>query len=249
MDAKAELLARYRQSLPEKLKDLALAWEAWLADPDQGLARERFHTLVHKLAGSAPAYGYEDLGREARRIDSALQSWVGDAPEARTPLPDLVRRIAVAAESLLRTLGRAAREIAAADPDAASSPPGEHAVYVLFLEDDREQGRYWRDALMREGLRVRLVDSLPGLEADLVLETPDILLIDFWLDGHTAGDVARELGSMPEFSALPKICLTVDDGTLPRQVAMDSGFAAVVRKTIQPSDLAQLLRQTALRRD
>jgi CheY-like chemotaxis protein len=35
---------------------------------------------------------------------------------------------------------------------------------------------------------------------------------------------------------------------LPRQVAMDAGFTAVLRKTVTPADLARVLRQSVATR-
>ena len=240
--SRGELGARYAESLPDKLNELALAWEAWLAAPEQDSAREQVHFRVHKLAGSAPAYGYNDLGREAQRLDALMQNWTGEVPQLRIPLPDLCRQVSLPMESLLRTLGRAAREAATASQGEGGGR-AERMLFVLFLEDDKEQAAIWREALTQQGLRVRIADSLPAFEAELVLETPDVLLVDFWLDGHTAGDVAKELNNMPEFCDLPKVCLTADDGMLPRQVAMDAGFSAVLRKSVSPEDLARVLRQ------
>jgi CheY-like chemotaxis protein len=246
--SKGEVAARYRESLPDKLNELALSWEAWLAAPEGNAARDQLHLLVHRLAGAAPAYGYNDLGREAQRIDGMLQSWMSEVPQLRVSLPELCRQLAAPMEALLRTLGRAAREVTANMPEGEGAPPRERVLFVLFLEDDKEQAHIWRDALTREGLRVRIADSLPAFEAEIILETPDVLLIDFWLDGHTAGDVARELSGMPEFCDIPKVCLTADDGMLPRQVAMDAGFTAVLRKTVTPADLARVLRQSVATR-
>src|SRR5436190_7031962 len=243
--SRGELGARYAESLPDKLNELALAWEAWLASPEQDAAREQVHFRVHKLAGSAPAYGYNDLGREAQRLDSLMQNWVGEVPQLRTSMPELCRQVSLPMESLLRTLGRAARE-AQAHSGGESGGTRERMLFVLFLEDDREQALFWPEALTGQGVRVRVADSLPAFEAELVLETPDVLLVDFWLDGHTAGDVARELNGMPEFCDLPKVCLTADDGMLPRQVAMDACFSAVLRKSVSPDDLARVLRQAVL---
>src|SRR6185436_1781217 len=180
--SRGELGARYAESLPEKLNELALAWEAWLADPELDSAREQVHLRVHKLAGSAPAYGYHDLGREAQRLDSLMQDWTGEVPQLRSPPSELCRRVSLPMEALLRTLGRAAREAATLGGGEAGAR-AERMLFVLFLEDDREQAAIWRAALTAQGLRVRVADSLPAFEAELVLETPDVLLVDFWLDG------------------------------------------------------------------
>src|SRR5262245_51624879 len=102
--SRSELLQRYRASLGDKVGELALAWEAWIAAPDQREAMDKVHVLVHRLAGSAPAYGFDDLGREAQRMDGFVQSWVSEVEQLRMPLPALCQRVAAPMEALLRTL-------------------------------------------------------------------------------------------------------------------------------------------------
>lgn len=249
-DKTAPLTARFRSSLGDRLGELALVWERWLAAPDDEAARHDFQILVHRLAGAAPAFGLPDLGRQALRVDEQLSAWTDEVSALRTPLPELCRAIAGPTENLLRTLGRAAREPAAGPRAAGSSAGGfaaaAHSPYVLMVEDDHDQATYWRESLAAAGLRVRTVVDRIALEAELVVEVPDVLLIDYWLDRHTGAEVSRWLHDTPEFSRVPKVCLTADAGPLPRQAAMDAGFVAVLRKSVTPEDLADVLRQVVV---
>jgi HPt (histidine-containing phosphotransfer) domain-containing protein len=65
-DDKVEaLLRQYRASLPEKSAALRAALSAFESQPRrEGLADLRM--LVHRLAGSAPLYGYVEFGKHAR---------------------------------------------------------------------------------------------------------------------------------------------------------------------------------------
>jgi CheY-like chemotaxis protein len=238
-----EQAARYRATLSEKLSELALAWEEWLAAPAEESGKKHFHALVHRLAGAASAYGFDDVGREAQHVDSLITAWDADVPSLRTPMAEFCRELATAAETLLRVLGRAARDAARGAAGNGAGQRDDRVIYVLFLEDDRDQAQGWRDALSREGLRVRIVESPQALEAELVMERPDVMLIDFWHDGANAAEVARGLRDKPEFAHIPKVCLVEDVGSLPRQTAMDAGFAAVLRNSVAAGDLAQVLRQ------
>ena len=240
--ATGDLAARYRASLADKLTELSLAWERWLARPGAAEAKEQYEALVHKLAGSAPLHGYEDLGRQAGKVDELFAAWHAETPVLRDELPTLCRLVSVPTENLLRALVRAARGAVAEAVDARTSA-APTSLHVVLVEDDAEQADYWRDALAVSGLRVRSVVDWPALQAELVLQQPDALVIDYWLHQETAPELARQLADVPEFARIPKVCLTVDGGPVPRQIAMTAGFAAVVRKSVAPADLADLLRQ------
>lgn len=241
--ATGALVARFRATLPDKLRELALAWERWLAAPESAPAKEALQLLVHRLAGSAPAYGFSDLGRHAFRVDGRLGEWDAEVAPLRIPLEALCQELGGSVEMLLRALGRAARD--GAGESRASRPGDERGapLYVVLVEDDPQQAEQWRESLSAQGLRVRAVSDPQAMLAEMVLERPDVLVIDFWLAGITGTEVSRSLLDTPEFASVPRICLTVDSGPLPRQVAMDAGFAAVLRKTVSPADLADVLRQ------
>jgi CheY-like chemotaxis protein len=242
------LAARFRASLPDKLRELALAWERWLAAPESLPAKEAMQLLVHRLAGSAPAYGFSDLGRHAFRVDQRLGEWDAEVAPLRIALEALCREIGGHVEMLLRALGRASRDGGGEARSMRSGDERGAPLYVVLVEDDPQQAEQWREALSAHGLRVRAVLDPQAMIAEMVLECPDILVIDYWLAGITGTEVSRSLLDTPEFASVPRVCLTVDAGPLPRQVAMDAGFAAVLRKTVRPADLADVLRQVVAAR-
>jgi hypothetical protein len=98
MDA---LHARYAHSLASKHAALLEAWRSFSAAPDEAAAR-KLHGLVHRLAGSAPTYGYASLGLHARDADHVF---------ARGG-PDLAARLELPVEALLADLAREAERVA-----------------------------------------------------------------------------------------------------------------------------------------
>ena len=91
------LHARYARSFASKHAALLEAWQSFSATHDEPSAR-KLHDLVHRLAGSAPSYGYETLGLRAREADHALT--VGGS--------DLAERLVTPIEALLADLSRQA---------------------------------------------------------------------------------------------------------------------------------------------
>jgi len=74
------LHARYAASLMAKRDEMMKAWRAARAAPDDAEACAALHTRLHRLCGSAPAYGYARLGDLACEAERRLRSFgVGDA--------------------------------------------------------------------------------------------------------------------------------------------------------------------------
>lgn len=102
----AELHARYRSSLPAKRERVEQAWQAFAGDPGRRGHRQELMRVLHRLAGSAPGYGYERVGALAARAEARL------ARAAAEPEPDpaagalhaLARELAPLVDSLLDAL-------------------------------------------------------------------------------------------------------------------------------------------------
>jgi two-component system cell cycle response regulator DivK len=238
------LAVRYRASLADKARDLAVAWDRWLADPDDAAARDAVRLIAHRLAGSAEAYGYSDLGRHALAVDEPLTDWASVPTEARAPARVLRDSVTARVGALQRALARAARDDDAGDRHAVTTASAAGPL-VLYVDDDHDQCGWWRDVLSAEGLRVRTIDDPLRLREAIVVERPDVLLVDYWLGDVASSDLVAALRASPSFATLPIVCFTVDDGVGARNAAMAAGFNAVVRKSVLPRDLARLLREVA----
>jgi len=98
----AQLLRKYMASLPEKRARIGDGWKqlqssGWSADMLAKLIIE-----VHRLAGSAGSYGFEELGAVALTLVGSLKSGAGS--------PELRRVIGQQITSLLEALETAASE-------------------------------------------------------------------------------------------------------------------------------------------
>lgn len=99
----AHLRDRYAMSLAAKREAFVAAWTAFAAAPDDANARA-LHLLAHRLAGSAPAYGYEVLGALARDVDAHLTGWLEIEPDARAEGEQIVARVAPLASAVIERL-------------------------------------------------------------------------------------------------------------------------------------------------
>lgn len=110
MDPQARLQAlqaHYHSSLPGKQASVELAWRALCADSSDPARLESLMRLVHRLAGSATSYGYQEIGEIAGSADAMLaqvcrvdetESNVGHACEILEGLTPLIARLLQALE-------------------------------------------------------------------------------------------------------------------------------------------------------
>ena len=236
--------ARFRALLRDRIAEIEGTWHDWRAAPDQVGAMHQLRAVVHRLAGSATANHIAEIGGPAQRLDALLSGWQDEEVELRATPAELAGAVEPVVGALLHAMAHAAA-LGLHEPveHASSATDFGVPIHVLFLEDDAEQRSTWARALEREGLRVRVATNEDELEALLALERPDVLLIDYWLGQRTAAEVAQGLRASREYADIPRVCLTIDAGVQPRQSAMEAGYSAVLRKSIQPGDLARVLRQ------
>ena len=65
------LRSGYFAALPQRRAEAAELWRACMQDAQSPAWRE-LHTLVHRLSGSAPCYGLEEIGVAAQKLDRML---------------------------------------------------------------------------------------------------------------------------------------------------------------------------------
>ncbi|WP_257387016.1 Hpt domain-containing protein [Tahibacter caeni] len=108
MDKLEELRLRYLHSLPQKAADVRAQWQRLRDRPDERALLVELHQQVHRLSGSAPAYGFEAIGALARPIDQRLAEWLrNDDPEIRIAATALVAALAGPVDALVDALDRA----------------------------------------------------------------------------------------------------------------------------------------------
>lgn len=98
-DARIKALReQYFAALPQRRADIAEHWRACAVDAASPAWRE-LQSQAHRLAGSAPCYGLEDVGESAQRLDRLLS---GKPPcrDAAVPAP-LVTRLLDALDAVI----------------------------------------------------------------------------------------------------------------------------------------------------
>jgi CheY-like chemotaxis protein len=193
---------------------------------------------VHRLAGSAPAYGYTEIGEiaaVANRLLSAARSRepASNSDENRQLLEALSEPI----ENLLSALSAATDVgLPGASADSSTNVP----LRIILVEDDPEQALAIAKSLRAVGFVVSVAPRSDELWELITLWPCDALVVDYWLDRETALDIVRIVRRETSFAQVATICLTVETNPELLHELLTSGCDAVLSK----SDPAQRLIDT-----
>ncbi|HEY0180108.1 MAG TPA: response regulator [Dokdonella sp.] len=237
------LRARYAASLTRKREALAAAWDAFVADPHDAELRRELQTQIHRLSGSALAYGYERLGESARAADAMLRDWDESSVSLRAPPADLAARL----EAPLRAVFD---ELSAAAAAAPSLAPAERArLRVLLVDDDAVQAMFGAAELDARGCDVRIERGADGLRQGLSLWPCHAVVLDYWLRGETAAEIAAMLRREPRFAHVALICFSAERDPQLLRAVLAAGCDAVVAKADGFGRLLDAIRECVARPD
>lgn len=96
------LRAQYLSDLPQRRNAVASLWDASLQDASSSAWCE-LHTLAHRLSGSAPCYGLDEVGEAAQELDRLLSTKPPCREPAmlRSPVAQLLVRLDAAIASTI----------------------------------------------------------------------------------------------------------------------------------------------------
>jgi len=238
------LRLRYADSLAAKQTALEEAWAALAATPKDNAARAHVQQLLHRLCGSAHAYGYEQLGDDACAADSLLRAWESAPPSLRDAPAELVRRLDPAVATVLAALAAADRPI---DADGIDTLPS--ALRVLLVEDDPGQSAIICAELEARGCEIRRECGADLLWQALTLWPCHAVVIDYWLRGETAIEVVAAIRREPRFARIALVCFSVERDPQVLRAVVDAGCDAAVAKVDGSGRLFEVLRDCVARVD
>lgn len=203
---------------------------------DDAAARSELRILLHRLAGSAPAYGHAELGGLA--ADASQQ--LGDAGVATS---DLVDGIAERVERVLHLLDAIPRESGATPAESASVP-----LRVILVEDDPEQAEMISAALVARGCSLRHAEHSESLWEVLTTWPCDAVILDYWLANGTAREIVSLVRDEPTFASIALVCLTVETDVNVLAAVIDGGCDAVLGKHLEADAIVDAVRTQVMRR-
>lgn len=238
------LRAHYATSLDDKQRSLAQAWSAFAAAPSDPAIRAELQQQLHRLCGSAHAYGYALIGDHACAADSLMRSWDSHSPGLRESPDELVERLGTPVAAVLAGLGAARIEAV-----EHGSPQPSGALRVLLVEDDPAQSLLIGTELEALGCKVRCESGADLIWQTLTLWPCHAVVLDYWLRGETATEVVANLRREPRFARVALVCFSVERDAQVLRAVTEAGCDALVAKSEGSARLFEVIRACVARAD
>lgn len=180
------LRAAYQQRLDGELVSLQTHVEALTERPDSIDALQFMHKALHKLAGSAGTFGFEQLGRRAKELEHFVAEALNAEQSVLEPL-ELETWVNLLKEGLLADVQRGS----ALGVEVVSTRLSEEQPSIWLLERDPMLADYIAQQLRSFGFSVEHLNDAQELSQSHA-HSPDLLLVD-----HRASE-SPELNENPE---------------------------------------------------
>ncbi len=116
--------------------------------------------------------------------------------------------------------------------------------YILVVDDEDAVRSVIAEALRLDGFEVREAQSGQEALEQVILDPPDLLVVDVLMPEMDGFTLCQKIRAMPEpLNRLPIILLTALDTTLGRQVGQEVGADLYLTKPFSPRQLRQKVRQ------
>lgn len=235
-DALAALRANYAKKLPDKMAELDAA-AAGLGGDDPISAVREIREQTHKLAGSAPSFGFPELGEAARGIERMCDA-IFDSDNG---LPDA--DLALLQEKLAALHGFST----AREPSAEKAPQitdSGLSGHVLVVEDEPTQALFVQVILKKAGFDVT-IENDPLKVSDLLdRSVPDLIVLDMNMPGMDGDELAQRIRARTDQAAKRPILFLSGEEDGERQVAAAlAGGNGFVPKPVNPKELVEVVER------
>ncbi len=116
--------------------------------------------------------------------------------------------------------------------------------YILVVDDEEAVRSVIAEALRLDGFEVREAQSGQEALEQVILDPPDLLVVDVLMPEMDGFTLCQKIRAMPEpLNRLPIILLTALDTTLGRQVGQEAGADLYLTKPFSPRQLRGKVRQ------
>ena len=236
LEAKLAVLKKnFAGKLAERIDEIAYAHAAIERTKTPDEKREAvaaLRNLAHKMKGSAPTFGFKDVGETAWRLEDVCNK-ARDADEVPSP---------VVVEALLVEMrDQAAAAGAPAEDEKDENASESEAPLVVLLDAVGDDAEFLAQELGHFGYRTLAVSSMDELRAAMADRAPAAVVMEIH-DGEAVpiDDVSRTL-SVKGRKALPLLFLSERGDMETRLAAVRTGADAFLSMPVNPTELVDAL--------
>lgn len=231
----------YAEKLPEKLADIEALCSSLCHDQWDWTKVEDLHRQTHTLAGSAPTFGFNEVGQNARRIEQDLKAWMTDQHEAtddeRAALAAMLNTLLAENENSVDI-----PEPSPSTPTLISRQPDMHLIYLV--DDNHEFATELASQLAHFDYQVKIFPNSANIDSAMEKEHPAAIIANVSLpEGDLAGIILIR-GMKAHYSAnLPVIFTSKHNDFESRLQAVRAGGDAYFLKPLDIGPLVDRLDQ------
>ncbi len=238
-----ELREKYIRSLPDTIGRIEAHWSRALEDRSNREELSSLCGMLHMLAGSAPSFGFSEVGEAARSAETFVR---GILDGGATLEDGAWERIEAALDALLaasvtsRCEELASRRFEESVPDSPFTRQEEQLIYIVDDDECLLQGLALQIGCF--GFQVRAFSNISDFRRCAMAEEPAAIIMDLMFpEGHSAGaDAVASLRK--EFTRhVPVIFISQLDDFTSRLKSVRAGGDAYLVKPLQICSLVEKL--------
>lgn len=186
-EALLALEIKFTEKLPSKLLEIEQALAPFVADPKDMQALVLLHRLLHTMAGSAGTFGFDELGAQARALESRLKALLAGTSWSAPELEQFSKD----AHAYLLTAQHSAKGMDLDEPQEAGTDVAVQQLtpkLIYLVDDDPTQAAEITIQLEHFGYEVVVLQQQQALADALQARAPDVVVSDLGLaDEHCVG--------------------------------------------------------------
>lgn len=236
---------KYIRSLPDAIGRIEAHWSRVLEDKSNRDEARALHGMLHTLAGSAPSFGFSEVGEAARSAEILVRNLLDGADSQDS---DAWERIEAGLDALLAAsitsrceeLARRRFEESVPEIPIIRAEP----KLVFIVDDDVCLLQNLAVQIACFGYEVRAFSKLADLEASVAKSQPSAIIMDLMFpEGKVAGADAIAVLQRNAMRHIPVIFISQRDDFTARLISVRAGGDAYLTKPLHICSLLEKLDQ------
>jgi len=236
---------KYIRSLPDAIGRIEAHWSRVLEDKSNRDEARSLHGMLHTLAGSAPSFGFSEVGEAARSAEILVRNLLDGADPQDS---DAWERIEAGLDALLAAsitsrceeLARRRFEESVPEIPIIRAEP----KLVFIVDDDVCLLQNLAVQIACFGYEVRTFSGLADLEASVAKSQPSAIIMDLMFpEGKVAGADAIAVLQRNAMRHIPVIFISQRDDFTARLISVRAGGDAYLTKPLHICSLLDKLDQ------
>ena len=222
----------YANHLPKTVSEINDTWAELCTTDWNKETFSRINTAIHKLAGTAGNYGFNEVSRLAQTLDQIFKK----IEETGSPTEAEKQQIETGLVELVQLADKPADSTAMLNLPQTGISNTKDLIYIV--DDDDNASRYFEIILKSAGYVTKVFSNLVDFNRTMEQKRPDIIIMDIvFPEGKLAGvdainQLETELGKN-----IPIIFVSVRSDIHTRIRALRAGGCAYITKPVEPETM------------